>query len=313
MVASAFLGRIASLGRDLGRLLGPPRLADTDPRQTDEWLHTAEAARQQGRHGDAVDLYRRILGRRPADQAALRGLRETALAAERPEEAIGAQQRLLAAASPADRPREAERLASLHYQVGKAELERGRAEPAILHFKNALRLARDFVPAAVALGDAQMSAGDPREAIRTWERALGSRPSLPVLGRLERVHRDEGRPSRMIALYRRAVERAPGDLSLAVALGRVYLELEMLDEATDQLERAEVRAPDLPVVHAYLATVFEHRGEWREACAEYRRALQLGRVLDWPHRCESCESAAPGWRDRCPSCQCWNTLRPVQS
>ena len=142
------------------------------------------------------------------------------------------------------------------------------------------------MPAAVALGEAQALAGDPREAVRTWERALEGQPSLPLLARLERAYRDEGLPTRMIALYRRALDRAPDDLALAVALGRVYLELEMLDEAADQLERVEARAPDLPIVHAYLATVFEHRGEWRDACAEYRRALQLGRAWDWPHRCD---------------------------
>ena len=40
----------------------------------------------------------------------------------------------------------------------------------------------------------------------------------------------------------------------------------MLEEAADELEKVEMRAPDLPIVHAYLATVFERRGDWREAC-----------------------------------------------
>ena len=51
----------------------------------------------------------------------------------------------------------------------------------------------------------------------------------------------------MIALYRAASERAPDNLALAVGLGRVYFELEMLDEAADQFEKVEVRAPDMPI------------------------------------------------------------------
>ena len=47
------------------------------------------------------------------------------------------------------------------------------------------------------------------------------------------------RPSRMIALYRNAAARAPDDLALAAALGRVYFELEMLDEATEQPRRRQ--------------------------------------------------------------------------
>ena len=149
-----------------------------------------------------------------------------------------------------------------------------------------------------------------REAVRTWERAAEAQPALPVLGRLERVYRKEGRPSRMIALYRAASERAPDNLALAVALGRVYFELEMLDEAADQFEKVEVRAPDMPIVHAFLGAVFERRGETRDAFEEYRRALRLGHAFDWPHECAACGVRAPVWDDRCPQCDRWNTLRP---
>jgi lipopolysaccharide biosynthesis regulator YciM len=114
----------------------------------------------------------------------------------------------------------------------------------------------------------------------------------------------------MIALYRAASERAPDNLALAVALGRVYFELEMLDEAADQFEKVEVRAPDMPIVHAFLGAVFERRGETRDAFEEYRRALRLDHVFDWPHQCAACGARAPVWDDRCPQCHRWNTLRP---
>jgi Flp pilus assembly protein TadD len=115
----------------------------------------------------------------------------------------------------------------------------------------------------------------------------------------------------MIALYRAAVERAPDDPALAVALGRVFFELEMLDEAADQFEKVEVRAPDLPAVHAFLGAVFERRGETRDAFEEYRRALRLAGSYDWPQRCVRCGATVPSWRARCAQCGRWNTFRPV--
>jgi len=148
--------------------------------------------------------------------------------------------------------------------------------------------------------------------VRAWERAAEVQPALPLLARLERAYREEGRPTRMIALYRTAIERAPDDLSLAVALGRVFFELEMLDEAADQFEKVEVQAPDLPAVHAFLGAVFERRGETRAAFAEYRRALQLARAFDWPHRCDACGATAAGWQDRCEHCRRFNTLHPAR-
>ncbi len=197
--------------------------------------------------------------------------------------------------------------------MGRLELARGEATAAVGHFRAALRADRDFVPASVALGDAQEAAGDPREAVRTWERAAETHPVLPLLARLERAYREQDRPSRMIALYRAAAERVPDDLALAAALGRVYFELEMLDEAADQFEKIEVRAPDLPTVHAFLGAIFERRGDTREAFDEYRRALRLAHGFDWPHRCTACGVAAPRWQDRCDACRRWNTLRPASA
>ena len=203
------------------------------------------------------------------------------------------------------------RLATLHYELGRLDAERGRAAASVAHFKTALRADRGFVPAAIALGDAHEASGDLREATRTWERAAEAEPALALLGRLERVYRNEGRPSRMIALYRVASERAPDNLALAVSLGRVYFELEMLDEAADQFEKIEVRAPDMPIVHAFLGATFERRGEAREAFEEYRRALRLARAFDWPHECAVCGAAGAAWEDRCARCLRVNTLRPV--
>lgn len=207
---------------------------------------------------------------------------------------------------------EGPQFAIIHYELGRLESERGRGAASAAHFKSALRADRGFVPAAIALGDAQEAAGEVREAARTWERAAETQPALAILGRLERVYRNEGRPTRMIALYRAAWERAPDNLALAVALGRVYLELEMLDEAAGQFEKIEVRVPDMPIVHAFLAAVFERRGETRAAFDEYRRALHLARAFDWPHECVACGAAGAAWADRCARCRSWNTLRPAK-
>lgn len=202
--------------------------------------------------------------------------------------------------------------ATLLHEAGRTELAHGRPAGALAHFRAALRIDRDFLPALVALGDAYDASGDRREAVRAWERAAETHPALPLLARLERAYREEGRPSRMIAVYQEAATRASDDLALAIALGRVYLELEMLDEAADQFEKVEVRAPDQPLVHAYLGAVFERRGESAAAFEEYRRALRLGHAFEWPHACSACGAAVAGWRERCERCRRWNTVQPTR-
>ena len=201
---------------------------------------------------------------------------------------------------------------TLLHEAGRTEMAHGRPVTALGYFRGALRIDRTFLPSLVAMGDAYDAAGDRKEAVRTWERAAEMQPALPLLAKLERAYREEGRPSRMIALYQDAVARAGDDLSLGVALGRVYLELEMLDEAADQLEKIEVRAPDLPLIHAYLGAVFERRGDTAAAFEEYRRALRLGHAFEWPHACVACGAGAAGWRERCERCRSWNTVHPAR-
>ncbi len=309
------LGSLVAVGHRALRVLGlerAPASGENDP-QAIEAMRRAEAARVTGGLEEARTLFRYVVQRWPAHVGALHALRDLAVEAREWDEAIAIQEDLLALAPSRERHAEAEWLAGGYYELGRLELARGEATAAVGHFRAALRADRDFVPASVALGDALEAAGDAREAVRTWERAAEVHPVLPLLARLERAYREQDRPSRMIALYRAAAERAPDDLGLAAALGRVYFELEMLDEAADQFEKIEVRAPDLPTVHAFLGAVFERRGDTREAFDEYRRALRLAHGFDWPHRCTACGAAAPRWQDRCDACRRWNTLRPASA
>ena len=222
-----------------------------------------------------------------------------------------AQTQILAGVPREERAAEEVTLAGLHYEVGRERLERGDLPGAVSHFKDALRMQPDFVPAALLLGEAHLKAGEPRDALRVWERAAEApQPALPVLARIEQRHREEGRPTRMISLYRNALDRHPDNLALAFGLGRVYFELAMLDEAAEQFQKMEVRAADLPLIHAYLGAILERRGQFRDAMEEYRRALRLSDSVQWPHHCATCGALHPRWVDRCPSCRRWNTSRP---
>jgi lipopolysaccharide biosynthesis regulator YciM len=284
--------------------------AGPDDARVTALIEAARVARQAGRPTEAMSLYRRVLDLHRSNVVALRAVRDLAAEAGRWAEALPSQQRLVALVPAADRSRENEWLAAIHYELGRGELDAGNIPAALAGFRNSLRIDRRFLPASVALGDAHQAAGDHREAIRVWERAAELEPALPILSRLEQAYRGDDRPTQMIGLYQRARAQAPDDLALALALGRVYFELEMLDEAAEQFERIEVEAPDLPAVHAYLGAIFERRGQTREAFAEYRQGLRLAHAFGSAYRCSACGNTEPAWRDRCAACGRWNTYRP---
>jgi len=289
----------AALGHHLRALLAEERI--------ETLLILAEDYRRLGRADDTVQTYQRVLARDRDHPAALRGIRDVAADRGRWAEALPPQERLVRIASREDRPAEEAWLAGIHYELGKALLAEGKAQPAMSRFKDALRARPDFLPATLLLGDAHLKAGDPREALRVWERAVEIEPVPPLLSRIEHLHRVDGRPARMISLYEEALARDPENVAVAFGLGRVYFELAMLDEAAEQFEKLEMRSPELSSVHAYLAAIFERRGQVREAFDEYRRAVRFAEGFDWAHRCSACGVEEPSWCDRCPSCRRWNT------
>lgn len=308
--AHARLGEIArGRGDAQTALVHSLQALRTDDR-AETMLAAADAYGRAGRPDDAIALYQEVIARDPGHLAALRALRDLGAAEGRWAAAQSAQERLVAAVGGTERAAEQEWLAVIHYERGRARVAEGDHAGAIAPFRDALRAQPDFVPAAVALGDAFLRAGEPDQALRVWERAAEAEPVLPLLSRIEHQRREEGRPTRMIALYQAAAARQPDNLAIALALGRVYFDLSMLDEAVEQMEKVEVRAPDLPVIHAFLGAVFERRGQGREALEEYRRALRSLSSFEWPHRCAACGAEHAGWVDRCPTCHRWNTLRP---
>lgn len=278
--------------------------------RTETLLAAADDYRRVGRADDAIQMYQRVLARDRDHPIALHGLRDVAVERGRWAEALQAQGCLLRIVPREERAAEDAWLAGIQYELGRALLAGGDAHAAAGRFRDALRARPDFVPAALALGDLHLKAGDTREAQRVWERALEAEPAPPLLSRLEQLHRAGGRPGRMISLYRDAATRHPEDLAIAFGLGRVYFELAMLDEAAEQFQKLEVRAPDLYSIHAYLGAIFERRGQVREAFEEYRRALRFPGGLEWLHHCGACGATQPSWFDRCSACRRWNTSRP---
>lgn len=265
---------------------------------------------QAGRVDEALATYHRLLEQDRAHVTTLRAIRDLTLQQGRWRQALAVQQQVAEVVAEAERPAELDWLAGIQYEIGKELLAEGKAAEALSHLRESLRVNRGFLPAHVAIGDVHFSAGDVREAVRTWERAVETTPALILLRRLENAYRAEGRPSRMIALYQEALARAPQDLALAFALGRVYFELEMLDEAADQFQKVEVRTPNFAQLHAYLGAIFEHRGQVTDALQEYRRALTLTQSFEWPQHCSKCGRGHAEWQDRCQGCGHWNTSQP---
>src|SRR5437016_13001540 len=98
-------------------------------------------------------------------------------------EALGVEERLIGIVAGAERSAETTWLATLHYELGRADTRGGRPASAIRHFKNALKAEPGLVPAAPSLGDAREAWGGHQEASKTRCQTPGKHRTLAMLAR----------------------------------------------------------------------------------------------------------------------------------
>ncbi len=103
------------------------------------------------------------------------------------------------------------------------------------------------------------------------EKDPNSRLFLP----LAEEYRKSGMLDEAITVILRGLEYQPGYTSARVALGRIYFEKNMMDEAKNEFEAVVSTIPDNLFAHRKLADIYKERGETEKAIAEYKTVIQL--------------------------------------
>ena len=103
------------------------------------------------------------------------------------------------------------------------------------------------------------------------EKDPNSRLFLP----LAEEYRKSGMLDEAISVLLSGLERQPGYTSARVALGRIYSEKNMIEEARDEFEKVVSAIPDNLFSHKKLAEIYREQGETHKAIDEYRKVIQL--------------------------------------
>jgi Flp pilus assembly protein TadD len=155
----------------------------------------------------------------------------------------------------------------LHYQD-----RLGEAAPLL---QRAVSLDPGFALALSKLSVLRARMGEAAEARELSERAMARRERLPPRERFyvegNRYSWREVTFARVIDAYRRATELYPDHWAAGHNLATVYLELELFDEASRQLERVARGVPERITVHSLLAVAQLSRGDPAAACTALSR------------------------------------------
>lgn len=116
-----------------------------------------------------------------------------------------------------------------------------------------------------------MSMDDIEKLKARVERDPDSKLFLP----LAEEYRKAGMLDEAISVLLRGLERQPGYTSARVALGKIYLEKKMIEDARREFEKVIAAIPDNLYAHKKLAEIYRDIGEIDRAISEYRTVIQI--------------------------------------
>ncbi len=153
-------------------------------------------------------------------------------------------------------------------------MARGDVDTALIHFREAVRIAPDFVAARNNYGNALRLHGDMVAALEQFREAVRRDPaSAEARNNLGIILHDLGEVLEALVHCQEAVRLSPGFHAARTNLGNVLHTLGRLDEAAACFREAIRLQPTLAAAHAGLGGVLEELGHLDEAQASLREAL----------------------------------------
>jgi tetratricopeptide (TPR) repeat protein len=196
----------------------------------------------------------------------------------------------------------------IRFELGLDQLSRGEFKEAIASFTSIIKKDKDFVPAYLKLGVAQMVAGDTNEGLATWHRSYEVTGSMEPLKAVQDHFLKSDDPDEAIRVWKQAIASSKNEAPLRYCLGKLYYRLFMLDAALDEFGLIEDSVCGLQALHVYTARILESQGDIQGALAKSKVVLGDVGGLMTDYSCSSCQKRFAEWQDRCDDCGNWNTI-----
>ncbi len=230
-------------------------------------LAKANDSHRNGRVGEAIRLYRKVLQREPDNAAALNLLGIACFQQGDLKQAAASLQRAFALRSD---------LVGINYNLGIVFQALHRYDEAIQHFQKSVTSNPNDVEALNSLGAVLNANNRSAEAEQCLRRAIGLNPNYAEahMG-LANVLRTIGRPDEAIACYEAAILLKPRLAEAHLQLGETLQALGRHEKATRSYELVLSFRPDSAEAHMNLGNALQALGHHEKAIRSYEKALLI--------------------------------------
>ncbi len=165
-------------------------------------------------------------------------------------------------------------VAECHF--GLALMEQNKLDAAIEHFRSAIEIDTDFLPARLNLGEALRRLGRTDEAIACFRQVLRTQPGSAMAHyNLGEAFRQRGNLDEAVVHLRRSLEIEPQRVDVLTNLGITFAQKGDVSKAIELLKQAMRLDPRCAETCNSVGAVLASQGKWEEAIEFYRQALQI--------------------------------------
>jgi len=262
----------------------------------------------EGNYKGAAAILRR-LNEKEGGLDLKRLLRDTYMEAKDWEEASSIQKEIVKALKKDDASSEELISARIKHELAKGLIEGKRGDEAVRKFSELNKKYKTYAPPYVNLGKHYFIEGNREMAVATWKKGYSATKNLIFIFLMEDFYLKEEAPQEIIEVYKGLIIEEPGNALLHLFLGKLYLRLEMRDDAIERFEKAQELGLESPYLSRLLGEAAYRSGNFEEAAKRFKEAMGQKRSILIPFVCTSCGNESNDWHGTCPECGEWDKLQ----
>lgn len=297
-------------------IIARPDLSDAN--HTAALFALAEDYRQGGFLDRAVDAYRRVLAVDPQHRKALAGLQMLHEREARWDLALEVLRSCERVSGQNDPRRKAHLLLhhGLEQQEKREKSKEGKPESlfdVIQPFLSAIKVYPGCVEAYRLLGEAQLAAGKPRDAIKSFLAVRKNRPShfFLLVNTLRKAYDLMEDAEGFHKCMMEAVQAPSATARLVVGWSQILEEQQHLEEAIRVLRQGVTQHPGSTALVRQLLLLLGRTKQTEEALAVVDQHLD-GLLSRQPvFQCTQCGFKSQDISWKCPQCHVWDTMEPL--
>jgi len=260
----------------------------------------------------AIDVARDIADRENTSELK-KLLRDAYIACESWEKAAEVQDGILKMAGKGDKEVEKAVSARLDYELARKMIKSGEEDNALKKFKDIIKRLPEYSQPYVSLGKLYWKKGDKALAREAWNKGYEKTGNIFFLFLYEDYCLKDGEPQKIIEVYSNNLLKDPENAVLTMFFGKLYLRLEMIDEAVEMLNKASELNVDSAYNDMMMGEALFRQCSYREAGEKFKSVLGFTRRILIPFKCRSCGEETFDWCGACSSCGSWDALQVALS